>query len=333
MIKETPHTPLISVVMPVYNGEKHLDEAICSILNQTYSNFEFIIINDGSTDNSESIILSFKDSRIKYIKNEFNLKLIETLNLGIEQSKGKYIARMDADDISHPQRFEKQVSFFESNSEYGLLGTSVNLMKNGKEEPLVYHLDHDSLKFALAFYCPFIHPSVMFRKECLDQLEIVYDKRFLHSEDYELWTRLVKITKIANLSECLLNYRIHDEQISTMHATFQTEISKTIRVRYLCQQTTLSVDACSFVFKFSNEPKTLAQKYREIHYVYTLNECDLIFQGNNLKHYLIRLWKNETLESHKITLREFIRFLISSLTWKSGWSVRQLISIFIKTIK
>ena len=108
--------PLVSVLMAVYNGEKYLLEAIESILNQTYTNFEFLIINDGSTDSTEEIILSYSDQRIRYIKNEQNLKLIASLNKGLDLAKGKYIARMDADDISLPDRLEKQVNFLERNS-------------------------------------------------------------------------------------------------------------------------------------------------------------------------------------------------------------------------
>ena len=112
MINSNENLSLVSVIMPVYNGAMYLNEAITSILGQTYSNFEFIIINDGSTDRSEEIILSFSDSRIVYVKNPENYRLIKTLNLGFSMAKGRYIARMDADDISHPDRLLKQVDFW-----------------------------------------------------------------------------------------------------------------------------------------------------------------------------------------------------------------------------
>ena len=113
----------VTVLMPVYNGEMYLREAIDSILHQTFTDFEFLIINDGSTDNSETIILSYDDSRIRYEKNDSNLKLIATLNKGIELAKGKYIVRMDADDISIPDRIEKQVAFLEKNPDVGICGS------------------------------------------------------------------------------------------------------------------------------------------------------------------------------------------------------------------
>src|ERR1017187_7276972 len=117
------NSPYITVLMPVYNAAPFLREAIDSILNQTFKNFELLIINDGSTDNCEEIILTYKDPRIRYIKNETNIKLISTLNKGIKLSKGKYIVRMDADDISFPDRIEKQVNYMETNPAIALCGT------------------------------------------------------------------------------------------------------------------------------------------------------------------------------------------------------------------
>ena len=117
--------PMVSVVMPVYNGSKYLKEAIDSILNQTFTNFELIIINDGSTDNSEDIIFSYQDRRIYYLKNEHNKGICITLNRGLDNARGKYIARMDCDDISMPQRLAKQVNYLERHRDVGALGTDI----------------------------------------------------------------------------------------------------------------------------------------------------------------------------------------------------------------
>ncbi len=232
--------PFVSVIMPVFNGEKYLNEAIESILNQTYTNFEFIIINDGSTDTSEEIILSYKDSRIVYIKNPENYKLIQTLNIGFSLAKGRYIARMDADDISHPDRLQKQVQFLELNKDYGLIGSGVNLFHGANKSQLLYHTDHASLKFALAFYCPFIHPSVMIRSSVLHNIDCVFDANYVHAEDYELWTRLAFKTKMANLPEYLLDYRLHASQISSQYNLHQIDLAISIRKKYLFKN--LSMD-------------------------------------------------------------------------------------------
>jgi len=324
---------LVSIIMPVYNGDKYLHESIVSILNQTYTNFEFIIINDGSIDNSELIILSFKDERIKYIKNETNLKLIATLNLGFDIAVGKYIARMDADDISHPKRIEKQVKFLDLNIDYGLVGTGVNLLNGVTKSQLLYHVDYKSIKFALSFYCPFIHPSVMLRKSVIDELDVIYDARYMHAEDYELWTRLAFKTKMANLPEYLLDYRIHDAQISSRHTFTQEEMAIAIREKYLKYYFPQNLDFITYVFQLSKQPLLINTISHQIYSLYILNKESRFFEGGNLNHYLILLWKNSFLESKNLTLKTYFYFISKSITYKSTWSLRQFLAIFIKVFK
>jgi len=208
--------PLVSVVMSVYNAEKYLDESIQSILSQTYSNFEFIIINDGSTDESLEIIERYaeKDNRIIVISRE-NRGLIASLNEGIKKAKGKYIARMDADDISMPTRFEKQVEFMEKNKHIGICGTAViGFGEDMKESIWKLSTKSSALKTQLLFSSCFAHPSVMMRKEVLVQNTLLYNQEFLHVEDYALWVELAKITEFANLSQPLLRYRVLKNSIT-----------------------------------------------------------------------------------------------------------------------
>ena len=333
MINSNENLSLVSVIMPVYNGAMYLNEAITSILDQTYTNFEFIIINDGSTDDSEEIILSFDDSRIIYIKNPENYKLIKTLNIGFSLAKAKYIARMDADDISHPDRLQKQVQFLDENQEYGLIGTGVNLLHGANKSQLLYHTDHASLKFALAFYCPFIHPCVMIRKSIVENMEVVFDERFVHAEDYELWTRLAFKTKMANLPECLLDYRVHDAQISSQHYVFQTELADEIRRKYLTFYFNESVKDFEYVFKLNVEKYSFREKYHQIKSLYEKDRKQSIFGGGNLTRYLTQMWKNLFLETSSIQGKDFYLFFLSEITWRSTWSVRQFFAIFLKTFK
>ena len=326
-------TTNLSVIMPVYNGAKYLKEAIESILSQSYTNFEFIIINDGSTDHSEEIILSFDDSRIVYVKNPENYRLIKTLNLGFSLAKGRYIARMDADDISHPYRLQKQVQFLELNKDYGLIGSGVNLLNGEYKSQLLYHTDHESLKFALAFYCPFIHPSVMIRKDVHDGMNLVFDNQYLHAEDYELWTRFAFKTKIANIPEYLLDYRIHDAQISSQHSDLQTELATKIRRKYLSEFFGESIKDFEFVFKLINDQLNLNEKYYQIKALYDRDRKQSIFGGDNLSRYLIQLWKNLFLETSSLKVKDFYFFVTSGITWRSTWSVRQFFAIFLKTFK
>lgn len=207
--------PMVTVLMSVYNGEKFLKEAMESILNQTFTNFEFLIINDGSTDSSVEIIESYKDSRIRLINNEKNLKLIASLNKGISLAKGKYIARMDCDDFSVPQRLQKQVEFLESNSEYGLVGTYYTVIDGeGKEQRNVsYPSSNELIKLFLSLNCPLAHGSIMGRTELFKE-NLYGSKESYAVEDYELWTRMAKVTKIHNIPEYLFKYRIYGESFS-----------------------------------------------------------------------------------------------------------------------
>ncbi len=205
--------PYVSIVMSTYNSEKYLIEAIESILTQTYTNFEFIIINDGSTDNSLDIIKDFmrKDKRIILISRE-NKGLPFSLNEGIMFAKGKYIARMDADDISLPLRLEKQINFMEKNREIGICGTAILNLDTGKQWLL--NSNDKKLKTELLFSSIFAHPSVMIDRQILIDNKLFYNEKFLQAQDFELWTRMAEYTKFANLKIPLLRYRVLEESIT-----------------------------------------------------------------------------------------------------------------------
>lgn len=230
--------PLVSIVLPVYNGDVYLQSAIESILNQTFIDFELVIINDASTDNTDQIINNFKDKRIRYFINETNLKIIETLNKGINLSRGKYIARMDADDISFPNRIEDQVNFLEKNVEIDVLGTGFEIIGNNQNDrfsnnTVVYNTDSKKIAFNLIYNNVILHPSVMFRSSVFHKYKIYYNKKFIHAEEYYLWTQLIIHTKFANLPDILLKYRVHDNQISLQNHKVQLDNSYSIQQLYL----------------------------------------------------------------------------------------------------
>lgn len=214
--------------MSVYNGEKYLSKAIESILTQTYKSFEFIIINDGSTDKSPDILHYYQkqDNRIILISRE-NRGLIASLNEGIKQAKGKYIVRMDADDISLPTRLEEQVKFMENNSDIGISGSAVIVFGKNTKTFVSNVLTHNkAIKSELLFSSAFAHPSVIMNRKMILKHNLFYDNDFLHAEDFELWTRMAKVTKMANISKPLLKYRIVENSISR-------EANKNLRERYL----------------------------------------------------------------------------------------------------
>lgn len=214
---------LVTVLMPVYNGEKYIKEAIDSILCQTFKNFEFLIINDGSTDSSVEIIKSYRDSRIRLLINEHNLGLIGTLNIGLKEARGKYIARMDQDDISMPERLERQIAYLDTQYEVGLLGTTFAI-KSGEaivSVAAVLLYDQD-LRHQLLYKNSFCHGTVMFRRSLGTKLgELWYSSTAENAEDYELWSRIATITKIANLPELLYIWRANPSGISARRQILQ----------------------------------------------------------------------------------------------------------------
>ena len=206
---------LVSVVMPVFNSEKFVKEAIESILNQTHTLFELIIVNDGSTDRTDLIIREYKDPRIKHVNNSINKGVVSTLNEGLLLSKGKYIARMDADDIALPTRLAKQVDFLENHPEVKLCGTRATAIdESGKQiVKLNRPLDHEKIKVFNLFRNAFIHPSIMADAELLKTIGFAEDYKY--AEDYYAFSQFTMHYKVANLKERLLLYRLHNESITS----------------------------------------------------------------------------------------------------------------------
>ncbi len=211
-----PKFPLVSVVMPVHNGARYLREALDSILNQTYENIEFIIIDDGSTDESWSILEAYvhSDNRIKTFRHQQNMGLAHSLNRGFAISEGEYIARMDSDDISFPNRIELQVDFMEQHTDYAIVGSKTELIFNNKKPsgiiPLTF-TSYEALKVGSFFYCPFAHPTVMIRKSMIP--EQPYHPE-IYVEDYYLWNQILEQYPCANLNQVLLYYRMHSNQFT-----------------------------------------------------------------------------------------------------------------------
>lgn len=213
-------SPLISVIMSVYKEPlEWIHESIDSILNQTFTNFEFIIINDNPLSEETRLFLiesAKKDNRITIITNKQNLGLTKSLNIGIRCSRGKYIARMDADDISLPKRFEKQIALMESKSDIIVCGTNVKLI--GRFNPFYVKkifTDDKDIRGQMFLNSGFAHPSVMIRKSVLNKSGIMYDENFRSAQDYKLWYDLRHYGRYVNLKERLLKYRLSKQQITS----------------------------------------------------------------------------------------------------------------------
>jgi len=208
-------SPTISVVMAVFNGERFLQQAMESILDQTFANFELIVVDDGSTDHTPAILDSFTDQRIIRITNSKNIGQTRSLNLGLANARGRYIARHDADDISDPSRFAEQVSFMELQPAVGLLGTAYRII-DGSGRPLdtVYHpLENHELQRRLEQGNTFCHGSVLIRSGPLASVG-GYNENFPVTQDYDLWLRLAERTEVANLANLLYMFRFDGASIS-----------------------------------------------------------------------------------------------------------------------
>jgi glycosyltransferase EpsE len=204
---------MVSVIMATYNDKlSYLTKAVESILNQSYRNLEFIIVDDSNKEETIQYLfnLSSQDNRVKIIHNERKQGFVKSLNIGLKASKGKYIARMDSDDISILDRIEKQVKFMEANSSVSILGTGIIIIdENGEiKGERKYKSSFEEIKKSMFFRNPLAHPSTLFRKEIIDKIG-PYDEKFIMAEDYELWLRAIKKgIIIENLEEYLLQYRM-----------------------------------------------------------------------------------------------------------------------------
>ena len=218
--------PKISVLMSVYNGEEFISNSINSILNQTYKNFEFLIINDGSTDNSERIIKSYSDSRIKYLAKP-NTGLTKSLNFGLKQTKGEYIARIDCDDYSMPNRLALQIKKIDKNKDLGLVASRAIIIQNGKKKYTPFYSERE-IKEKIKIKNPFVHSSVLISKIFFEKINF-YDESFSVTQDYDAWMRLSKISKLSMVDDVLIERHVLKNSISKKKYILQAINSYRVR--------------------------------------------------------------------------------------------------------
>jgi len=225
MEKNLSVKPQVTVLMPAYNAAETIAKAVESVSGQLYDDFEFLIINDGSEDDTAKVVENVADERIRYLENDSNLGIQKTLNRGIRESKGKYIARIDADDSwVEREKLKEQVAFLENNPDHVLVGTGAIVTNEDGDELFRYKnpaTDYEIRQQILGKNC-FLHPSVVYRKSAVDQVGL-YDESeaCLHIEDYDLWLRMGMIGKLANLKMYGIVYRKSDMQISSQNKMTQ----------------------------------------------------------------------------------------------------------------
>lgn len=224
---------LLTVLLPVYNSERFLKQAIDSVLTQSFQDFILLIINDGSIDKSKDIIMGYNDERIEYIENESNIGLVKTLNKGLSLVKTKYVARMDADDICNSDRFEIQINYLEKNSTIALVGGWATVIneENRTVGKIKYPSDDITIRTSLLFSNMFIHSSIMLRYELIKDLK--YDESHIATEDFGLWAKISQNNSIANLQHFLIEYRINTKGIMAKeNLIIQNRIRNSVKVYY-----------------------------------------------------------------------------------------------------
>jgi glycosyltransferase involved in cell wall biosynthesis len=215
--------PQISVIMPVYNSQEYLHEAVTSILAQTFTDFELIAVDDGSTDGSGTILESFRqsDARVIVQRHSQNRGVAAARNTGLALARGKYIACMDADDISLPERFEKQVAFLEMHPDLGILGSAVQVIDEGgyKIGALSAPLEDLGIRWASIFSTPFMQPTIMYRRSVMVEHGLQYRNTMEPADDFDFSIRLLEFARAANFAESFYIYRIHPASLTSKYGT------------------------------------------------------------------------------------------------------------------
>ena len=221
--------PRVTVLMTAYNTAAYIKETIDSILQQTFTDFTLLVINDGSTDATADIVKSYSDPRLQLVDNKENTGLTAVLNIGLKLATGDYIARMDSDDIAAPHRLETQVRFMDSNPEVGIVGSWYQRFDNNNSYGKILTTPPEVGVLDLLSGSKIGHPTAMFRRSVFEKYGIEYESAYPHAEDYALWFQAIKVTKLANIQEVLLFHRCHSQNVSAVHQNIQSESAGRIR--------------------------------------------------------------------------------------------------------
>ena len=261
--------------MPVYNCRQYIADSVNSIINQTFSEFELIIIDDGSSDGTYEYLQTISDPRIILIRKPQNSGYTVSLNMGLQMAKGEYIARMDGDDISFTDRFAKQVEYMDDNKDVVVCGGGYEVI--GSDNKFIPKTFNEEIVLDLLSCTPIAHPTVFIRNRVLKKHNIQYNTKYEPAEDYKLWTVLSEYGKLANLKDIILYYRIHQNQTSSVRSNSQLEIGKLISLEYIRKLSKGNLNADMFC---CNKLKTVAdvKKYETV-------EADIIsnLSGRGIK--------------------------------------------------
>ena len=330
--------PKVSVIMPVYNSQNYVGDAINSVLSQSYTDFEFLIVDDCSSDDSVSVIKKFDDKRIRFYQNDKNLGYIKSLNFLINECKGSFIVRHDNDDISSKDRILNQVDFLEKNSNHLICGSNCKVF--GKKNAFSFlPLTDSECRVYMIFNSPFYHPSVCFRRKVFSDYFLLYNKDLMPAEDYDMWMRISKFGKLANLPSIEFNLRTHDNNTSSLNLQKQKKILLILRDSYFSEILKLKISenennllsSITYNSKFTNtdilEIGILFSKIKVSNFktgVFVSDDLDFwllyfwtkaCFKNLEVNNFLNRtlVWFNSSLFSGRVFLRLINRLVIHKL--------------------
>ncbi|MBU4289011.1 MAG: glycosyltransferase [Proteobacteria bacterium] len=331
--------PRVTVLLPVYNGEKYLREAIDSILGQTYRHYEFIIINDGSTDGSVEIMQSYSDERIRLIHNEKNIGLPSTLNKGIELATGEYIVRMDQDDISLPTRIEKQVRFMDNYPEVGVCGTWIKYIGiprcPWKSTIYKYPIKRRDIKSRLLFNSAFAHPSVIMRSILIEKFQLRYDPEHLTAEDWPLWQKCSFCFPLTNIPEVLLLYRVNPGSMTNSDKNLEFETVQRIN-RLNLQNLDLGFSPEELLiyqnYPIDFKPEFLIQFHSWLQRLQKANSVKQIYPEPEFSQALSEQWFSVCCRSSGLGINIWFLFWRLPFSRVAKFGTKQIIKFFLKCI-
>lgn len=325
----------ITVIMPVYNGELFIEEAIDSILSQTFSNFILLIINDNSTDGTQEIIERYlkQDNRVKYLKNDINLGAAISRNIAIDLATTEYIALMDADDKAITTRFEKQLNFLKSHPEIGVCGAGFQFF--GDKDRVIKHSEkHDEIKVDFLSHCAIQNSTAMLRRLSLGNLR--FDENMIVAEDYSLWSQLIAKTKFHNLQEVLVLYRWHEKNISQTEGGKLEAYEFTVRTRQLERLDIHPDDPNLAHYIFAISLKRNESKESIIKTIKAANELKL--KNKKYKYFNQEIFEKHvdntiirTIRNSKTTDKEFYRYIKRDSGYFNKMPKLDIVNFFLKS--
>ena len=333
-------SPKITVLLPVYNCELYVQTAVESILNQTFTDFELLVIDDASTDATVAIIKKIDDSRIQLIEKPINSGYTHSLNYGLQIAKGQYIARMDGDDISYPERFAQQIAYLESHPGVVVCGTTYKIVGNDKRITLPIHTE--AIKIELLWGNCISHPSVMMRKSVLDQYAIQYDSTKEPAEDYHLWIELLHYGELYNLPNLLLEYRVYGNQVSRKRAEEQKKSDIAAKFKML-QYLNLAWNPLEREFLERQFGKTERITFKDFevfkqiqHKLAKANQVIVFFEPQLFHQYLIDLEADVLrkcfLKQKRYTPKMYFDYLVAKFKWKAQLTKKKELKLLLKSL-